>query len=529
MRIASMRTSVRARALIAIALVVLPAAAPAEARLIRSLSVQPFFFSPSEGDTVTLRFQLNSAATVSLFVLEADSTTVVDTLLAGAMIPTGLQSRGWRGEYFDGSPAPEDTFVAFLRAQSATESDSLFSPRIFIDNTFPQVTITLVDPAVIAPGSVDPGASEDVEITYLVSDPPPTDSVEVDVVVRGPDDSEVATLPEKLVAAQGSAKSIWDGENAQDDGVHSIEVVVRDRASKTASSMAYVEVEVSKPTISFTSLSSNRTLNVIPDSLSGWAWDRSGLRDTIWVEQPGSDQFVRVPSSFSRADTIFFTASLKDSIDEDGTYSLRFKALDTLGQQRIESFTITLDSSPPSPPILDEPSGVSHTPNYVLDGTVSGGVDDVMRVYRNGALADTLFPNLPGQWPHVLTLVPGLNGIWAIVVDDAGNASVQSNTVEVTFDPSAGLYIPQPFRPGDAFQMNVSGAEGSVTVRIYDLGGHLVRVLEERSAGEFVSLIWNGKNGDGEAVKKGPLVAVAREESASGGDDVIRKIFLFEP
>ncbi len=504
------------------------AAGPAGARLIRSLSVQPYFFSPADGDTVAIRYQLNASATVSLFVFAADSTTVVDTLVAGSAVSTGIQSHGWRGVFFDGSPAPEDTFVALLRARTATESDSLYSPRFFIDNTDPQVIITLVDPAVIAPGSVDPSSSPDVEITYLVSDPPPSDSVEVDVVVRGPDDNEVATLPEKLVAAQGSAKSRWTGQNATNDGLHSLEVTVRDRASRSVSAIAYVEVDVSQPTIEITSIPDNLTRSVIPDSVSGWAWDSSGLRDTIRVEHPGSSSFIPVPSHYARGDTIFFTASITDSVDDDGTYAFRFKALDTYGQQRLQSFAITLDSSAPGAPILDEPSGASHSPEYLLDGTVSGSVADVMRIYRNDVLADTLFPNVPDQWPHVTTLVPGLNRIHALLVDAAGNASAPSNTIEVTFDPSAGLYVPQPFHAGDDFQMNITETGQSVTVRIYDMGGHLVRVLEERAAAEFVSIPWDGLNGDGKEVKKGPLVAVAYLGSATGSDDVIRKIFLFE-
>jgi hypothetical protein len=504
-------------------------AGSADARLIRSLSVQPYFFSSADGDTVSIRFQLNASATTSLFVFAADSTTVVDTLVADAAVLTGIQIHGWRGAFFDGSPAPEDAYIALLRVRTATEFDSLFSPRFFIDNTDPQLFITLVDPSVIAPGSVDPSSSPDVEITYLVSDPAPSDSVEVDVVIRGPDDSEVATLPEKLVAAQGSAKSTWTGENASKDGLHSLEVTVRDRASRSAIAIAYVEVDVSQPTIEITSIADNLTRSVIPDSVSGWAWDGSGLRDSIWVEHPGSSSFIRVPSHFARGDTIFFTASITDSVDDDGTYAFRFRALDTYGQQKLQSFTITLDTSAPGAPVLDEPSGVSHSPEFLLDGTVSGSVADVMRIYRNDVLADTLFPNVPGEWPHVMTLVPGVNRIRALIADAAGNAGPPSNSIEVTFDPSAGLYVPQPFRAGDEFQMNVTETGQPVTVRIYDMGGHLVRVLEERAAAEFVSIPWDGLNGDGREVKKGPLVAVAYVGSATGSDDVIRKIFLFEP
>jgi len=94
---------------------------------------------------------------------------------------------------------------------------------------------------------------------------------------------------------------------------------------------------------------------------------------------------------------------------------------------------------------------------------------------------------------------------------------------------AGGLYIAQPFRPGDAFQVNLAEPARYVTLRVYDMGGHLVRVLDERYGGDFVSIAWDGLNGDGEKAKKGPLVAVALVERSDGAKDTLRGIFLFEP
>ncbi len=153
----------------------------------------------------------------------------------------------------------------------------------------------------------------------------------------------------------------------------------------------------------------------------------------------------------------------------------------------------------------------------------------MLRIYRNDALADSVYPNIEGQWPHLFSLDQGPNEIYAMLVDGAGNASAPSNTIDVKFDPSAGLYIPQPFRPGDSFQFNASDAGFGVTLRLYDMGGHLVRVFTERWTGEFVSISWDGLNGDGEKVHKGPLVAVAYVDASEGSSEVLREIFLFEP
>jgi hypothetical protein len=513
-----------------VALALVSGAGSAAAGTIGNFTVQPYFFSPARGDSVTFRFVLNDTATVFLFVVQSDSSTVVDTLIAGAVFRNGPEQKAvWHGRYFDGTSAPQDTFLALIRTDTGAERDSLFSPRFFIDETPPQVFITLVDPGLIVPGSSDPAQSPDAEITCEVSDPPPSDSLQVDVVVYGPDGSRISTLAERRVAANGVFISVWKGETAKQDGLHALDVTVRDRASNSASAKAYVDVDKDGPTVTVTNVASGSTLRELPDSLFGWAWDRNGVRDSVWAEYPGRTAFSLIESTHTRLDTLFFAAAFRDSIAEEGMQSFRFKAVDGAGQIRLKAFEITWDESPPPAPILDQPPAVSHSPFVLLDGTVGGNASDVMRIYRNDALVDTLFPKIEGRWPHTLRIVPGLNRIWAVMADNAGNVSPPSNTIEVTFDPSTGLYIPQPFHPGDTFEINVAETARTVTLRIFDLSGHAVRVLDVRPASNNLTVSWNGRNGDGDAVKKGPLVAVVFVEFASGGNETLRKVFLFEP
>jgi len=306
-------------------------------------------------------------------------------------------------------------------------------------------------------------------------------------------------------------------------------VTVRDRASNSAAAQTFIDVDTEGPTITITSLANDSTLSEIPDSLYGWAWDRNGVTDTLWVEFPGRTSFVLNPSGTMRSDTLFFSSVLRDSILEEGSHLVRFKAHDKLGQERIKGFNITWDSTAPPAPVLEKLPATSHAPEILLQGTAEGDFTDVMRIYRNGAAIDTLQPEITGEWPRLVALEPGLNRIHAVMADEAGNTSAPSNTVEVTFDPAGGLYIAQPFRPGDAFQVNLAEPARYVTLRVYDMGGHLVRVLDERYGGDFVSIAWDGLNGDGEKAKKGPLVAVALVERSDGAKDTLRGIFLFEP
>ncbi len=522
-------------ALLVCALVALasPPAQTADGDLIRSVTIQPFYFSPdgnSVADVTTLRFVLNDTATVFLFVMEKDSTTVVDTLVAGVEKPNLTEHLAlWDGRYFDGTPAPEDTFIAYVKAVSVTDADSTFSAHFFIDNTDPQVMITNIAPGFIAPGSSDPAQTSDTEVTFTTSDPPPTDSVEVDIVVYGPTGARVETFPEILVAANGTYKGVWNGDIATADGLHKIEITATDRALNSNTTWSYVDVDLDGPEIAITNMENNVTIAAVPDSLFGWAWDRNGVRDSLWVRYDPADDFAEVDTKYIRDDTLFFSVPLASLTTEEGSYTLGFLAKDLAGQRQIQAHAFTYTTA--MPPVLDEPAEpVTRSPEFILDGTVSGASSFILYIYQNETLIDSIFPNVPGNWPYPMTLAPGLNRIYATMGDDAGNVSAPSNTIEVTFDNSAGLYIPQPFKQGDAFQINLSKNASSVTLRLYDLGGNLVQILYGSDISMNVSIPWDALNGDGEDVKKGPLVAVAAIVYADGSArEIIREIFVCEP
>jgi hypothetical protein len=161
---------------------------------------------------------------------------------------------------------------------------------------------------------------------------------------------------------------------------------------------------------------------------------------------------------------------------------------------------------------------------------VDPGVD-TMEIYQNGVLVDRIAPNLPviPEFPYTITLVPGNNTIYAIAFDAAGNSSGRSNVISVVLDRSPGLLISVPFVANDAFLLNLSRPASTVSLRVYDLGGGLVQVLSSTSAGTNIALPWDGRNGNGEAVKKGPLVAIAKIQYRDGGGEVFREAFLYEP
>jgi hypothetical protein len=180
-------------------------------------------------------------------------------------------------------------------------------------------------------------------------------------------------------------------------------------------------------------------------------------------------------------------------------------------------------------------NGKWRNPVFEIGGTWSSGTE-IVRVYRNGFLVDSVFTvALEAQqitsFTVDVTLQEGNNVITATAVDEATNESGPSNEVRVQFVSSSGLFIPAPFVPNDQFHLNLSELASRATLRIYDLSGDVVVILTNDFASRNYAFEWDGLNGDGQAVKKGPLVAVSQAEydAGNGSDVVFREIFLYDP
>ncbi|MCZ6767607.1 MAG: hypothetical protein O7D32_11825, partial [bacterium] len=163
-----------------------------------------------------------------------------------------------------------------------------------------------------------------------------------------------------------------------------------------------------------------------------------------------------------------------------------------------------------------------------------GATTRTLRFYRNGSLLDSIQSGDPQffvdeRFTYNLALVPGVNSIRADQVDNVGNVSSLSNTVPIVFDGTVGFFINQPFRSNDAFQVNLVSPATAISINVYDMSGGLVQKLYASMGGTSVSIPWDGNNGDGEPVRKGPLVAVLVVEYTSSNRSVQREAFLFDP
>jgi hypothetical protein len=181
-------------------------------------------------------------------------------------------------------------------------------------------------------------------------------------------------------------------------------------------------------------------------------------------------------------------------------------------------------------PVLEPFDGRWHAPTFTLRGEVDHArFLSRVRVLRNDAVVDSVFTSLDSLFTVQVALEPGLNEFTAILVDSSLATSPPSNRVIVRFDTSAGFFIKIPMAPGSSFDLNAVGQASRAEVRIFDMAGDIVVEFESAQPLTFYSFIWNGRNGSGERVRRGPLIAVGILDYPDGTHDVVKRAFLFDP
>jgi hypothetical protein len=257
--------------------------------------------------------------------------------------------------------------------------------------------------------------------------------------------------------------------------------------------------------------------------------------DSLWVKYAAASNYHVVTTTSVVVDTVFFAVPLADSLAGEGSFTVTFRAIDAVaadtGWVRFRALNLTVDQTAPPSPTLDPFEGEWRSDVFRLTGDWTGN-PEIIRIYRDGAVVDTFFTIDPRTGDDINRLVPlnrGRNAFTATAVDEAKNESPPSNVVEVVFDDAAGMYISAPFRPNDVIHLNLARMASEATLRIYDLAGDLVVILEIDESRTNYPFAWDGINGDGEEVKKGPLVAVAEIRYEDGDKEVKREIFLFDP
>jgi flagellar hook assembly protein FlgD len=495
--------------------------------LITNVQMSEFTFSPDgDGfeDSTFIYFTLSDTATTfSAVILSSDSLNLIDTLLSSAPKSAGTDTTVWDGRNLLGQIVPEGDYLLFLRAEGMSGTDSLYH-ILQVDLTVPQVMITSIQPStIIAPGLNLPP----LRVYFDLTDALPSDSVSTGCYILDTTGTKIDTLLFRYLET-GAHSISWDGQSATVDGPHQILITAIDNASHTADDVAAIYVDLDPPVIEVTSFESSAKFKVIPDSIQGWAYDISSLTPLEMRFRTGVPYF-EVPVRWWQNDTLFFAAPLADSILQDTVQVIRFRTSDLAGRSDSLLHRVEWDTTAGDPPVLDQPAGPVRSPNYLLTGSFNERPDRIW-IYQNGSLVDSLLLNIIMEDISVEVLLePGENQFYIIARDDAGNLSLPSNTITVVYNSQTGLFLPQPFRPRDEFQINTAQAMVRVRLKIYDLSGDLVRALDYTAAGTSFTAVWNGVNGEDESIHRGPLVVVAFIDFADGSTESIKEIFLFDP
>lgn len=534
------RTRIIPAALLALATLVLPGLVSAQ---VSRFDVRETVFSPDgDGllDSTRVQYTIASVATsLSLVVFEADGTTPVDTVRAPAQeSETTLQTYYWDGRRFDDTPAPAGEYVVTLRMTPAIGSPVVRSLPVFIDVTPPQIQILSAIPDPYAPGVAGKPAS--VQIAFVVSSTSPVATGrtpdELQVVFRNPLDALVdpdVTITPAFTGADGSYTLAWDAsEDAPTlaDGEYSVTLTVVDAAGYSVPDTRHFDIDSEVPALAVTSLAANASLQTLPDTLYGYTTDERGV-DSLQVRYRAADPFVDVASIVLRDDTTFFAIPLASLYPTDGVHTVDLRSGDSAGRLANLAFTVTLDRAALSPPVLEAFNGVSRINTYVLRGTADndGDVGAWVRIRRNGVQVDSVSTLLGASFTRTMTLTPGRNEFTAVLRDAAFNASAPSNTVVVNFNTAAGLYVPVPFPAGGSFAVNTARNADRVSLRVFDLIGNVVIEFERDDDATSYAFAWDGRNGSGITVRRGPLVVIAEVIYPDGEREILREAFLFNP
>jgi flagellar hook assembly protein FlgD len=498
-------------------------------------------------DSTAVFFTLSEdSPSLEIVVFQSDSVSVVDTLLAPAARVAGAGTVFWPGTNSGGQVVPEGLYLITLSAQGTTAGDTTITLPVAVDNTPPSIQILLSEPGIYTPGLR--GTPQVYGVTFDVRNSSPSfglPTLEDQLTIQMFDVNDAIVTLDTFVSMNpdydgqdGIYELEWDADlmTKVSDGHYRIEFEITDKAGHRASASDRPNVDIEPPDIGFVNIEDGEYLTVIPDSLHGWAWDRNGI-DSMFVRYADTLSYWLIADTRVALDTTFFSVPLADSLGGEGSYKITVRAMDAAaadtGWVSTQPLLFDVDLTSPPPPVLEPFEGAWRSPSFTLRGTWSSGTD-VIRIYRNGVQVDSVFILvLEAQGKTTIeqpvTLVEGDNVLTATAVDEAMNESGPSNEVRVDFIGDSGLFIPAPFGPNDDFSLNLSEAATRATLRIYDLSGEIVVVLTNDFSAQNYTFAWDGKNGGGEDVKKGPLVAVSQAEFETGSDRVFRELFLFDP
>lgn len=196
------------------------------------------------------------------------------------------------------------------------------------------------------------------------------------------------------------------------------------------------------------------------------------------------------------------------------------------GADTSEALLFEMDNDGPAGgPLLDDdaPDQTSRE-SITLTGTVPGDASGLRASIATETLEDPV--TAEGEvdqgadtFSITLPLEPGENVVTLTATDQLGNGSTDELEFSI-FRVSGTTYsIPKPFAPGDEFVLSSLDGWSSVEMEIYNLEGGRVqsRSLSGNPTLFIARWAWDGRNGEGADVRRGPYLLRIRTRDPQGG------------
>lgn len=225
------------------------------------------------------------------------------------------------------------------------------------------------------------------------------------------------------------------------DGVHTLRLEALDKAGHSREARVRVTVDNTAPTAAITTPASGGFVRQSGD-IVGTAADQHLVTYQVALAPGGSQQFSELGSrdvSVTQGTLLTWQA-----LPADGTYTLRLVASDRAGHETTVTSAVTVDTTPPEPPIVLTGELENHRDAH-LTWTASPSSDVVgYVVFRSGTRVN------PGPVAGTSFVDAGLlEGSFTYTVralDQAGNESTPSNEVSLRVDltpPAAEIAAPR--------------------------------------------------------------------------------------
>jgi hypothetical protein len=248
--------------------------------------------------------------------------------------------------------------------------------------------------------------------------------------------------------------------------------------------------------------------------VAGRASDRNGLAHLVVTMAAEGHTLTDTLCAPCATDTVAFAIDLPDTIAATDTLRITLDAADSAGNGRPRFVQVVIDSLPPPPPVIDPIPPIDRD-SVVVQGTASEAESvfvtlDGVAAGRARVLAGSRFE------VRLRRFAQGTHVVVATSDDRAGNVSAPSAPVSFVYQEPLGIVVPERLQAGDYLQVNLSKPASAVHVRIYDLTGRLVRVLEDRATGTIYEFAWDLRDDRGNPIGSGPYILQVEADYTDG-------------